>query len=108
MKTLLDEQINVRFKMLLEGIEVFSVYDKGWDKLKNGELREQMEAEGFEALVTADKNMPFQQNLSKLTFAIVLMDTPSLLFEYQTQFIPKINQFLIGKHNPRSVIREKA
>lgn len=99
MKTLLDEQISVRFKTLFEGIEVFTVYDKGWDKLKNGDLRKQMESEGFKALVTADKNMPFQQNLTTLNFAIVIMDTPSLMFEYQEQFLPKIQQFLKGEYD---------
>ncbi len=99
MKTLLDENIIIRFKTLLEGIEVFTVYDKGWDKLRNGELRTQMESEGFKALVTADKNMPFQQNLSNLTFAIVLMDTPSLSFKYQKLFLPKIQQFLAAEYD---------
>ncbi|MCU0347562.1 MAG: hypothetical protein MUC59_11510 [Saprospiraceae bacterium] len=99
MKTLLDEQISVRFKTLFEGIEVFTVYDKGWDKLKNGDLRKQMESEGFKALVTADKNMSFQQNLTTLNFAIVIMDMPSLMFEYQEQLLPKIQQFLKGEYD---------
>lgn len=69
MKTLLDEQINVRFKALLEGIEVFTVYDKGWDKLKNGDLRRQMESEGFKVLVTADKNaFPAKPRLFELCY----------------------------------------
>ena len=99
MKTLFDENIIIQFKTLLEGIEVFTVYDKGWDKLRNGELRKQMESEGFKALVTTEKNMPFQQNLSNLTFAIVIMNTPSLAFEYQVQFLSKIQQFLEGEYD---------
>jgi hypothetical protein len=100
MKTLLDENIHARFKPLLIGIEVYSVYEKGWDRLKNGELRKQMEQEAFEAIITADKNFPFQQNLSALTFIIIILDTPSLDFEYQQLFLPKIQEFLSNPPDP--------
>ena len=99
MKTLLDEHIDVRFKGALTGIEVFTVREMGWLGSKNGVLRAKMEAEGFKALVTADKNMPFQQNLSNLTFVILVMDTPSLAFEFQQLFLRKIQQFLYGEYD---------
>ena len=102
MKTLLDEHVDTGFKTALSaaGIAVFTVREMGWLGSKNGVLRAKMEAEGFKTLVTADKNMPFQQNLSNLNFAIVLMDTPSLSVKYQIQFLPKIQQFLAGEHDP--------
>lgn len=100
MKTLLDENIDVRFKKLLANIEVYTAREKGWQKLKNGELRKKMEQEGFEALITADKNMPFQQNLTQLSFVIVLIDTPALTFEFQELFLPKTQQFLSNPPNP--------
>ena len=59
MKTLLDEHVDIRFKSALAGIEIFTVREMGWLGSKNGVLRAKMEAEGFKALVTADKNMPF-------------------------------------------------
>ncbi len=98
MKTLLDEYVDVRFKTMLTQVEVFTVREMGWLGVKNGVLRQKMEAVSFKALVTADKNMPFQQNLANQTFAIVIMDTPSLLFDFQKQFLPKIQQFLKGEH----------
>ncbi len=100
MKTLLDENISVAYQSMLRDAEIFTVYELGWDKLKNGELREQMEQAGFQALVTADKNMPFQQNLSKINFVIVLIDTPTLSLKHQLLFLPKIQQFLSGPPNP--------
>ena len=100
MKTLLDEHVDVRFKAALLGIEIYTVREMGWLGSKNGVLKAKMEAEGFRILITADKNMPFQKNLSTLTFAIVIMDTPSLAFEFQERFLPKIQQFLAGKHDP--------
>lgn len=99
MKTLLDEHIDARFKEALMPVEVFTVREMGWLGAKNGALRAKMEAEGFKALVTADKNMPFQQNLTTLTFALVIIDTPYLLFEFQAQFLPKIQQFLANEYD---------
>jgi hypothetical protein len=100
MKTLLDENIDARFKAALASAEVYTVREMGWLGAKNGVLHAKMETEGFKALVTAGKNMPFQQNLATLTFAIVIMDTPSLLFEHQARFLPKIQHFLASEHDP--------
>jgi len=99
MKTLLDEHVNVRFKAALAGIETYTIKEMGWLGSKNGVLKTKMEANGFQALLTAGNNMPFQQNLSTLTFAIVIMDTPSLAFEFQELFLPKIQQFLASGHD---------
>lgn len=51
-------------------------------------------------MITADKNMPFQQNLTQLSFVIVLIDTPALTFEFQEFFLPKTQQFLSNPPNP--------
>ena len=38
--------------------------DRGWDTLANGDLLAEAERAGFDVLLTADKNMRHQQNLS--------------------------------------------
>jgi hypothetical protein len=38
---------------------------RGWDKLENGKLLTVAEAAGFEVLVTTDKNLSYQQNLTQ-------------------------------------------
>ena len=38
--------------------------------------------------------------MATLSFAIVIMDTPSLKFDYQERFLPKIQQFLAAEHDP--------
>ena len=43
----------------------------GWTELKNGELLDAAEAAGFEVLITSDKNLRHQQNLSSRRIAIV-------------------------------------
>lgn len=45
----------------------------GWHELKNGELISQAEKEGFELLLTSDKNIRYQQHLSGRSIAIVVL-----------------------------------
>ncbi len=40
--------------------EVMTAYELGWSKLKNGELLDVAEKEGFEVLVTTDRNLRYQ------------------------------------------------
>ena len=42
----------------------------------HGELIEQAEAAGYEVLVSTDKNIRYQQNLSGRRLAIVVLSTP--------------------------------
>ena len=88
MLILLDEQIDVRMKQALSDFSAFTVQDMGWLGMKNGPLREQLNQRGFHFFVTADKNLPFQQNLSTTEFIIILLDTPTLLWTHQQQFVP--------------------
>lgn len=47
---------------------------EGWAGVKNGRLLAQIAAFGcFDAFVTVDKNMPHQQNLSGIPFAVVVL-----------------------------------
>jgi hypothetical protein len=46
---------------------------QGWDRLRNGELLDAAEAAGFEVLVTTDRNIRYQQNLSGRKLAIVVL-----------------------------------
>jgi predicted nuclease of predicted toxin-antitoxin system len=50
--------------------------DRGWDTLTNGELLAVAEQAGFDMLVTADKNMRYQQNLEGRRIALVVLSTP--------------------------------
>lgn len=61
---------------LLTGHTVKRTQDLGWDTLTNGELLEAAESLGFDVLLTADKNIRYQQNLAKRRIAIVVLGTP--------------------------------
>jgi len=47
--------------------------DVGWDRLRNGEFLIAAEKDGFELLLTTDKNLRYQQNLKERAIAIVVI-----------------------------------
>ena len=60
----------------LPGHIVTKAKDRGWDTLSNGDLLATAEQAGFDVLVTADKNMRYQQNLEGRRIALVVLSTP--------------------------------
>jgi hypothetical protein len=50
--------------------------DRGWDTVTNGDLLTEAERAGFDVLLTADKNMRYQQNLRGRRIAIIVLSTP--------------------------------
>lgn len=57
----------------LKGHVVVEAIERGWDRLVNDDLIEVAEAAGFELLLTTDKNIRYQQNLTgrKIAFVVV-------------------------------------
>jgi len=60
----------------LSGHTVTKAKDRGWDRLSNGDPLNEAERAGFDVLLTADKNMRYQQNLSRRRIAVVVLSTP--------------------------------
>jgi hypothetical protein len=60
----------------LPGHTVTKAKDRGWDTLSNGDLLAVAEQAGFDVLLTADKNMRYQQNLTGRRIALVVLSTP--------------------------------
>ena len=50
--------------------------EAGWAALTNGDLLARAEHE-FEAFVTVDRSLPFQQDLSRFSVAIIVLRAPS-------------------------------
>lgn len=63
MKVLLDEDLPHELTLHLPGDDVSTVAYLGWDGMKNGALLREAEDEGFELLITGDKNLAYQQIL---------------------------------------------
>ncbi len=53
--------------------EVTEAIHRGWERLSNGELLAAAEREGFDLLLTTDKNIRYQQNLAARKIGIVVL-----------------------------------
>ena len=73
MRILFDQGTPVPLRDSLTQHEVSNTYERGWSKLRNGELLDAAEREGFELLVTTDSNLRYQQNLAARRLAIVVL-----------------------------------
>jgi hypothetical protein len=67
MRVLFDQGTPDPLRQALLGHEVATAYERGWFTLKNGELLEVAEREGYEVFVTTDSNLKYQQNLAGTT-----------------------------------------
>ncbi len=65
MKLLLDECVARDLKRDLSGHEVVTVVEAGYKGLKNGELL-RAASPVYDAFITVDRNLPFQQNIRSL------------------------------------------
>jgi hypothetical protein len=57
----------------LSGHTVHTAQAKGWDTLSNGALLKAVEEGGFELLLTTDRRIRYQQNLSARRIAFVVL-----------------------------------
>ena len=73
-RNLLEENLPFGLGKLLDG-EVRHVTELGWDGASNGTLIEAAEHAGFHVMVTADKNLRYQQNVAVRELALVVLGT---------------------------------
>jgi Domain of unknown function (DUF5615) len=71
-RVLLDECVDWRLSRALTGHEVKSARQMGWSAIKNGELLD-LASERFDAFVTVDRNLAFQQNERSLSIAVIVL-----------------------------------
>lgn len=77
MRVLFDQGSPAPLRQFLTQHEVTTAFERGWSTLKNGELLDAAEREGFEVFVTTDSSLKYQQNLQSRRIAIVVLTTPS-------------------------------
>lgn len=94
MRLLLDENLPKRLKTDFKDHEIFTVRDKGWNGIKNGELLQLMVENGFHALLTFDKNLQHQQNFQKYTLAVFVLSAVNNTYQELTKLSPKIHEHL--------------
>jgi hypothetical protein len=73
MRILFDNGVPRGVAAALSEHTVEEARSRGWDTLGNGELLDAAEAEGFDVFVTTDRNIRYQQNLSRRKIAVVVL-----------------------------------
>lgn len=93
MKIILDECLPHRLAKELSGYEVKTVQKMGWSKKTNGELLALI-AGKFDVFITVDQNLAYQQKVSNLSFAVVVLRVSSNKIEDIRPLLPKIQATL--------------
>jgi len=73
MRILFDQGTPVPLRNHLTNHETDTAFERGWSHLKNGELLERCEREGYQLLISTDQNLRYQQNLSGRQLAIIIL-----------------------------------
>lgn len=103
MHLLLDESVPGRLRHLLVTHKVRTVVEMGWSGVKNGKLLA-LASTDFDAFITVDKNLPYQQNLATLPVAVVVLDSPSIELSALAPLMPKLELALLSLR-PRTFVR---
>ncbi len=97
-KVLLDENLPFKLKYRLEDVcEIYTVNDKGWNALENGDLLNAMQQDGFDYLLTSDKNLQYQQNLAKYSIGFIVLNITNNNYETILPLVEKIKKVLTSK-----------
>ncbi len=89
MNLLLDECLPRKLKRALPGHYVRTVPEMGWAGVENGELLPLIESK-FEAFITIDGNMRYQQNMSGRSFALVVLSAWDNTIETLLPLMPQV------------------
>lgn len=104
MRLLLDESLPWRLGRLLIGHETSSVQRMGWSSVQNGELL-RLAAGRFDALITADQNIEFQQNLSALPVSVFVLISRSTALSSLAPLVPVLLKALGEPQARTSLVR---
>jgi hypothetical protein len=106
-RVLFDEDVPRPLRRDLPGFEIQTVVEAGWSGVKNGELLRRADPL-FDAFLTADRNLPFQQNLTGLRrMGLVVLAIGSTKLKDLQLFAPEIIAAL-GSVEPGQLLRISA
>jgi len=94
MRLLLDENIPKRLKLDLSDHEVYTVREKGWNGLRNGDLLKLMLGDGIEALLTFDKNLTHQQNFRKYPISVFVFIAKNNTYELLQPLMAQVKDLI--------------
>jgi len=99
MRILFDQGTPVPLRHLLTTHDVSTAFEMGWANLENGDLLQAAEGQ-FDLLITTDKNLRYQQNLSGRRLAILILPTTNWLEirNYPSEIVEVINAIQSGQY----------
>ena len=88
MRILFDQGTPVPLRLALAGHDVATAFERNWGTLQNGDLLRAAEEAGFDAIITTDQNLRYQQNLEGRRLAIeVLLTTDWRLIRQHVDYV---------------------
>jgi len=102
---LLDENLlsrKLKQSFLSRGHEVYNVDDMGWRGFKDSEILRLAENHPFDAFITADKNLRYQQNLVGKRLRIIVLDARSNRPDYLLPLMERISEVITS--SPAGVV----
>jgi predicted nuclease of predicted toxin-antitoxin system len=97
MKILLDENVNHKLFFDFKEHQIETVDSMRWKGKTNGELLGLMTFNGFEVLITHDKNLKHQQSVSKFRITIIVLRGKNNQIETVQPLIGKVKKILQSK-----------
>ena len=94
MKLLLDENLPKRLKQDLTEHEIYTASEKGWTGISNGRLLELLIEDKFDALITFDRNLQYQQNFGRYSIAVIVLNATDNRYQTLLRLIPKVKDLL--------------
>lgn len=107
MRVLLDECVPRPLKRELTGHAVSTVSEMGWKGIENGELLALIRGAEFEAFVTVDQNLAYQQNLRTLGVGVVVLVARTNKLQDLQPLVPSLLEVL-GRLRPGELIQISA
>ena len=110
MKILLDENVPKRLRFRIQerpGItEVKTIREMGWNGKSNGELLRLLTGNEFEVLITLDKGLYQQQNLTNFSVTVVLLRVKASNYDDIRPVVAKLYTALLERPAGKLIIVE--
>jgi len=92
-RVLLDECLPKKLKQEFVHCAVSTVTEQGWAGKKNGDLMRAAHGQ-FDVFVTADQNLPYQQNLAYTGVGVIILTTVNNRIQTLAPLMPQVNKVL--------------
>jgi hypothetical protein len=107
MRVLLDECVPRPLKRDLSEHSVSTVTEMNWKGFENGELLALIREAGFEAFVTVDQNLVYQQNLRAAGIRVIVLVARTNKLQDLQPLVPSL-QDALARLQPGEMIRVRS